>query len=164
MSHSKKKATRTTSNIFAMFTQNQIAEFKEAFQFIDSNKDGLIDKNDLRATFDSLGRLVPEDDLQSMLAEAPGPLNFTMFLSIFGERIMGTDKEEIIKQAFESFDLENSGKVSEKDLRKALLTRGEKLNDTEVDSCFKEAPVDRQGKIEIDSYVKLICGSKNDDE
>jgi hypothetical protein len=36
-----------------------------------------------------LGRLVPEDDLQSMLAEAPGPLNFTMFLSIFGERIMG---------------------------------------------------------------------------
>ena len=86
---SKKRATRTTSNVFAMFTQNQIAEFKEAFQFIDSNKDGIIDRNDLRATFDSLGRIYPDDQLQNMLSEAPGPLNFTMFLSIFGERIAG---------------------------------------------------------------------------
>ena len=86
---SKKRAGRTTSNVFAMFTQNQIAEFKEAFQFIDSNKDGIIDKNDLRATFDSLGRMYPDAELQSMLQEAPGPLNFTMFLSIFGERIAG---------------------------------------------------------------------------
>lgn len=30
--------------------------FLQAFQLIDSNKDGLIDKNDLRATFDSLGK------------------------------------------------------------------------------------------------------------
>lgn len=83
----------------------------QAFQFIDSNKDGIIDKNDLRATFDALGlyiyfimyrlntinvtfsqktgRLYPDSELQSMLSEAPGPLNFTMFLSIFGERIAG---------------------------------------------------------------------------
>lgn len=37
----------------------------------------------------NLGRLVGDNDLQSMLAEAPGPLNFTVFLSIFGERILG---------------------------------------------------------------------------
>lgn len=72
-----------------MFTQNQIAEFKEAFGFIDQDNDQVINKNDLRATFDSLGRIVSEDDLQNMLSEAPGLLNFTMFLSIFGERIMG---------------------------------------------------------------------------
>lgn len=34
---------------------------------------------------------MPEGDLESMLAEAPGLLNFTMFLSIFGERIMGKE-------------------------------------------------------------------------
>lgn len=160
----KKRATRTTSNVFAMFTQNQIAEFKEAFQFIDSNKDGIIDKNDLRATFDSLGRIVPEDDLQSMLAEAPGLLNFTMFLSIFGERIMGIDKEDVIKSAFQSFDLESSGKFSEDNLRRALVTWGEKLTDDEVDNAFREAKIDRHGKIDIDGYVKLICGSKDEEE
>lgn len=72
-----------------MFTQNQIAEFKEAFSFIDSDKDGLINKNDLAVTFDALGRLVKDDDLRQMLEEAPGPINFTMFLGIFGDKIAG---------------------------------------------------------------------------
>ncbi|GBN50085.1 Myosin regulatory light chain [Araneus ventricosus] len=110
----KKTARRATSNVFAMFEQNQIAEFKEAFQLIDSNKDGLIDKNDLRATFDSLGKIVCENDLNSMLSEAPGPINFTMFLTIFGERIAGTDQEEVIKKAFDTFDRDGAGKINEK--------------------------------------------------
>lgn len=35
------------------------------------------------------GRLCTEDELNSMIAEAPGPINFTMFLTIFGERAQG---------------------------------------------------------------------------
>lgn len=35
------------------------------------------------------GKLVSESDLNNMIAEAPGPINFTMFLTIFGERISG---------------------------------------------------------------------------
>lgn len=88
-SDSKKRAVRSTSNVFAMFTQNQIAEFKEAFSFIDSDKDGIINKSDLAVTWDALGRLIKDDDLKQMLSEAPGPINFTMFLSIFGDRIAG---------------------------------------------------------------------------
>ncbi|GIY73990.1 myosin regulatory light polypeptide 9 [Caerostris darwini] len=160
----KKTARRATSNVFAMFEQNQIAEFKEAFQLIDSNKDGLIDKNDLRATFDSLGKMVTETDLNSMLSEAPGPINFTMFLTIFGERIAGTDQEEVIKKAFDTFDPDGAGKINEKKLRKALITWGEKLNNSEVDEAFKEAPVDRDGMIDIHSYVKIICGTAVDEE
>lgn len=160
----KKRAQRATSNVFAMFQQNQIAEFKEAFQLIDSNKDGFIDKNDLRATFDSLGRIVKEDDLDGMIAEATGPINFTMFLTIFGERVSGSDPEDVIKQAFKTFETAETGKVSENQLRKALTTWGEKLLDEEVDEVFREAPIDREGLIDIDSYVKLICGSAQDEE
>ena len=32
-----------------------------------------------------------------MMNEAPGPINFTMFLTMFGERLQGTDPEEVIK-------------------------------------------------------------------
>ncbi|XP_074599811.1 myosin regulatory light polypeptide 9-like [Brevipalpus obovatus] len=159
----KKRATRSTSNVFAMFTQNQIAEFKEAFQFIDSNKDGIIDKNDLKATFDSLGRMYPDEQLQQMLSEAPGPLNFTMFLSIFGERIAGTDGEDTIQTAFKTFDAEGTGMVHESVLKKALMTWGEKLTDDEVETCFREAPMDRQGNIDITAFVKTICGSAEEE-
>jgi len=76
----KRRAQRSGSNVFAMFTQHQVQEFKEAFQLIDQDKDGFISKSDIRATFDSLGRLCTDAELESMVAEAPGPINFTMFL------------------------------------------------------------------------------------
>ncbi|KAH7980985.1 hypothetical protein HPB49_020648 [Dermacentor silvarum] len=151
----KRRAQRATSNVFAMFEQNQIAEFKEAFQMIDSNKDGFVDKNDLRATWDSLGRIIPEKDLDGMIAEATGPINFTMFLTIFGERVSGT-KHVCVSRGF--------GKISEKELKKALMTWGEKFQESEVDEVLKEAPIDRDGNIDINSYVKIICGGTDDEE
>ena len=48
--------------------------------------------------------------LEDMMAEAPGPINFTMFLTMFGEKLNGTDPEEVIRNAFACFDDENSGK------------------------------------------------------
>lgn len=52
----KKRAQRATSNVFAMFDQAQIQEFKEAFNMIDQTKDGLIDKEDLHEMLGSLGK------------------------------------------------------------------------------------------------------------
>lgn len=42
--------------------------------------------------------------------EAPGPINFTMFLTMFGEKLNGTDPEDVIKNAFACFDEEGTGK------------------------------------------------------
>jgi hypothetical protein len=39
---------RATSNIFAMFDQAQIQEFKEAFNMIDQDHDGFISNQDLQ--------------------------------------------------------------------------------------------------------------------
>ena len=52
----KKRAHRATSNVFAMFDQAQIQEFKEAFNMIDQNRDGFIDKEDLHDMLASLGK------------------------------------------------------------------------------------------------------------
>merc|ERR1711951_238002 len=75
----KKKAQRATSNVFAMFDQSQIQEFKEGFNMIDQNRDGFIDKEDLHDMFHSLGKDPPEQYLEDMIKEASGPINFTMF-------------------------------------------------------------------------------------
>lgn len=101
---SKKRAQRSGSNVFAMFTQNQVAQFKEAFSFIDQDKDGIISKHDIRASFDALGRLCSDKELEEMTSEAPGPINFTMFLTVFGDRVQGTDDEDVVTDAFSRFD------------------------------------------------------------
>ncbi|WP_411025098.1 hypothetical protein, partial [Salmonella sp. s54836] len=100
---------RATSNIFAMFDQSQIQEFKEAFNIIDQNRDGFIDSSDLKEMFNNLGKDVADTYVQSMLDEAHGPLNFTMFLTLFGEKLNGTDPEDVIKNAFACFDDEGPG-------------------------------------------------------
>jgi len=64
--------------------------------------------------------------------EAPGPINFTMFLTLFGERLQGTDPEDVIKNAFGCFDEENSGIMNEERLRELLTTMGDRFTDEEV--------------------------------
>uniref|UniRef100_A0A2K6STF8 EF-hand domain-containing protein n=1 Tax=Saimiri boliviensis boliviensis TaxID=39432 RepID=A0A2K6STF8_SAIBB len=79
----KKRPQHATSNVFAMFDQSQIQEFKEAFNMIDQNRDGFIDKEDLHDMLASLGKNPTDAYLDAMMNEAPGPINFTMFLTMF---------------------------------------------------------------------------------
>ena len=52
----------------------------------------------------------PSDEyLEAMMTEAPGPINFTMFLTMFGEKLNGTDPEDVIRNAFACFDEEGTG-------------------------------------------------------
>jgi len=158
---SKKRAARTGSNVFAMFTQHQVQEFKEAFQMIDQDKDGFLSKNDIRATFDSLGRLCTDAELESMIKEAPGPINFTTFLTIFGDRTQGTDEEDVILNAFAQYD-EGNGMCNEDTLKHALVTWGEKFSASEADNILAEAPTDGQGNIDIKKFAQIL--TKGDEE
>jgi Ca2+-binding EF-hand superfamily protein len=97
-----------------------------------------------------------------MLQEATGPLNFTQFLAIIGDKIMGQDKEDVIKAAFKTFDTNDTGKVSAKVLKKALMTWGEKLSDAEIEAALADAPIDSKGNVDILQYVKTISGSKEE--
>uniref|UniRef100_UPI00398ECCE7 myosin regulatory light chain 11-like n=1 Tax=Pristiophorus japonicus TaxID=55135 RepID=UPI00398ECCE7 len=86
----KRASAEGSSNVFSMFDQTQIQEFKEAFTVIDQNRDGIIGKDDLAGTFAAMGRLnVKGDELDAMIKEASGPINFTVFLTMFGEKLKG---------------------------------------------------------------------------
>lgn len=64
--------------------------------------------------------------------DAPGPINFTMFLTLFGERLQGTDPEDVIKNAFGCFDENNEGVINEERLRELLVTMGDRFTDEDV--------------------------------
>ena len=151
----KKRAQRATSNVFAMFNQDQIQEFKEAFNMIDQNRDGFIDHEDLHDMLASLGKDPSEDYLEGMMSEAPGPINFTMFLTMFGERLQGTDPEDVIKNAFGCFDEDNVGVLHEERLRELLTTIGDRFTDDEVDEMFREAPI-KNGMFDYAEFTRTL--------
>jgi len=157
----KKKVQRSGSNVFAMFTQQQVQVFKEAFQMIDQDKDGFISKNDIRQTFDSLGRLCTEDELTSMVNEAPGPINFTMFLTIFGDRAQGTDDEQVVLNAFAQYD-DGNGTCDEEILKHSLTTWGEKFTMQEWQTMVSEAPM-AGSKIDVKKWAKMITGGGDEE-
>jgi hypothetical protein len=75
------------------------------------NRDGFIDKEDLHDMLASLGKDPTDEYLEDMMSDAPGAINFTMFLTLFGERLQGTDPEDVIRNAFGCFDEENQASV-----------------------------------------------------
>ncbi|KAH0515649.1 Myosin regulatory light polypeptide 9 [Microtus ochrogaster] len=169
----KKRPQRATSNVFAMFDQSQIQEFKEAFNMIDQNRDGFIDKEDLHDMLASLGSIAltahlaerKTEYLEGMMSEAPGPINFTMFLTMFGEKLNGTDPEDVIRNAFACFDEEASGFIHEDHLRELLTTMGDRFTDEEVDEMYREAPIDKKGNFNYVEFTRILKhGAKDKDD
>jgi len=76
---------------------------------IDQNRDGFVDKDDLIEMMTSLGKNPTDELVDAMVQEASGPINFTMFLTLFGDKLSGTDPEDVIVNAFACFDEKHTG-------------------------------------------------------
>ncbi|CAI5649701.1 unnamed protein product [Oreochromis niloticus] len=167
---------KSSSNVFSMFEQSQIQEFKEscatyvffilqAFGCIDQDRDGVIKKQDLKETYAQLGKLnVKEEELDEMLNEGKGPINFTVFLTLFGEKLSGTDPEDTILAAFKLFDPNGTGFVNKDEFRRLLMNQADKFTAEEVDQAFALAPIDPTGNIDYKSLCYIITHGDEKEE
>ena len=75
---------------------------------MDIDKDGVINKTDLRASFDNVGRLVMDDELNQMLSEVGGPCNYDNMIKMFEAKMAGgiNDPDDLVVNAFKAFDEE----------------------------------------------------------
>ncbi|XP_030764711.1 myosin regulatory light chain 2-like [Sitophilus oryzae] len=148
----------------SMFTQAQVAEFKEAFQIMDHDKDGIISKEDLRATFDMVGKIASEKELDEMVHEASGPINLTQLLGLFGNRMAetgGTDEDEVVVAAFKSFD--EDGVIPGEKFRVALMTYGDKFTEKEVNDAFDAMDIDDDGNIDTAALITLLTATTEEE-
>lgn len=157
-----KRAQRATSNVFALFNQSQIQEFKEAFTMIDQNRDGIIDVGDLQNIYQQIGRELADKDAKEMLKESPKELNFTHFLTLFGEKLHGTDPEAALRDAFKLFDEDNKGVMSEEYVKDLLMNVGDQFSKDEIKQVWKEAPIEG-GQLDYLKLVAIIKRGKDDE-
>ncbi|XP_072340114.1 myosin regulatory light chain 2, skeletal muscle [Scyliorhinus torazame] len=153
----KKRAAEGSSNVFSMFDQTQIQEFKEAFTVIDQNRDGIIGKDDLAGTFAAVGRMnVKGDELEAMIKEAPGPINFTVFLTMFGEKLKGADPEDVIMAAFKILDPEAKGTIKKSFLEEMLTTQCDRFSPDEMKNLWAAFPPDVGGNVDYKNICYVI--------
>ena len=86
-----------------------------------------------------------------------------VFLTLFGEKLTGSDPEDVIRNAFLALDEERTGKISEERLRELLMTIGDRYNDEEVDELFKEAPI-KNDLFDYQEFVKILKYGKKDQD
>jgi calmodulin len=83
-------------------TEEQIAEFKEAFSLFDKDGDGTITTKELGTAMRSLGQNPTEAELQDMVnevdADGNGTIDFLEFLTMMARKMKDTDSEEELKE------------------------------------------------------------------
>jgi len=146
------------------FSQEQIDMYKECFKLMDVDKDGTLSKNDLRAAFDNVGKLMDESELDSMLGEVGGSCTFDAMVKMFQEKMAGgsNDPDDLIVRAFKAYEVE--GKIEAEMFRHALMNFGDKFNKAEVDDIFGEFEVDDDGFIESKAVIGLFVAGGGEEK
>ncbi|CBY22048.1 unnamed protein product [Oikopleura dioica] len=161
----QKKKAKSSSNVFSMFEQQQIQEFKEAFGMIDANRDGFIDKEDLRSTYASLGiRDIDTKKVEAMMEEANAQsINFTAFLNMLADKLHGTDPEDVIVSAFKLFDPDGKGVISKQKLDEVLTHTGERFTAKELESVYSFTTPDADGMVDYKALCYVITHGQEEE-
>ncbi|OCT61827.1 hypothetical protein XELAEV_18047856mg [Xenopus laevis] len=136
-----------------------------AFTVIDQNRDGIIDKEDLRDTFAAMGRVnVKNEELEEMVKEASGPINFTVFLTMFGEKLKGADPEDVITGAFKVLDPEAKGSIKKQFLEELLTTQCDRFTPDEIKNMWTAFPPDVAGNVDYKNICYVITHGEDKDQ
>merc|ERR1712146_51438 len=142
--------TSTMANSADNLTEEQIAEFKEAFSLFDKDGDGTITTKELGTVMRSLGQNPPRQSCRTDQRGRCGRFGHHRLPGVpqpdgpedEGHRLRGGDQG-----AFKVFDKDGNGFISAAELRHVMTNLGEKLTDEEVDEMIREADVDGDGQI-----------------
>jgi len=144
------------------FSEEQLQMYKDCFKLMDINKDGTIDKNDLRGAFDNVGVLMTEGELDGLLGEIGGACTYDNMVKMFQEKMAGdgNDSDDLIVQAFKAYDQE--GKIDSKMFQHALMTWGDKMTKAEIDDIFGEFEIDEDYMIKSKDIIGLFVAVKEE--
>merc|ERR1712053_38299 len=146
------------------FSEEQLQMGKECFKLMDVNKDGTLDKNDLRGAFDNVGVLMSEGELDGLLGEISGACTFENMVAMFQEKMAGdgNDSDDLIVSAFKAYDHE--GKIDSKMFTHALMTWGDKMTKAEIDDVFGEFDIDEDYLIKTKDVIGMFVAVKEEEK
>ena len=148
-----------SNNIINILTEEQIVEFKEAFQIFDKDGDGSINTKELGSVMRSLGQNLSEEEIQKMIEEVDkddsGTIDFREFLGLITKKIKEKDNDEELCEAFRLFDKDGDGQISAHEFRYVMMTSGD-LNEQEIENMIREVDTDGDGYIDYPEFIRVM--------
>merc|ERR1711870_3690 len=131
---------------------------KEAFGVFDTNKDGLLDPQDIAQVIRAIGKNPTQKEANEIAKEAGGPVTVDQVAKFCKRKFpKPSDQDRGMRAAFEALDKDGNGTIMEAELRQILTTLGDALTIKELDLILREIETDSFGNIYYDSFVdKLV--------
>ncbi|GMJ12193.1 calmodulin-like 11 [Hibiscus trionum] len=146
-----------------VMSEEQVAEFREAFCLFDKDGDGCISMEELAVVIKSLDHDPTEEELRSMINEVDtdgnGAIEFGEFLNLMARKLKEAESEEELEEAFRVFDKDQDGYISPYELRQVMVNMGETLTDEELDQMIREADLDGDGQVNYEEFLRMMLAS-----
>ncbi|KAJ1022270.1 hypothetical protein NDA13_005181 [Ustilago tritici] len=150
---------QSSSALYTAFSPKQIQGFQEAFNMIDTDSDGLITRSDISTMLQNLALPSDPATLESYFKHSSpnNGVNFTQFLTMFGEHLAELDDQTVLMEAFECFDEKDVGKIDAQELRFWLSQVGDKMTEREIDRLLAGPFMDKSGKtFDYKAFVEAV--------
>ncbi|KAL4884326.1 hypothetical protein BJY04DRAFT_6418 [Aspergillus karnatakaensis] len=109
-----------TSDAAARLAPAQLREIREAFQVLDRDNDGFVDKDDVADVLANVGQ-DPSNLFQFFPPGSASTINFPTFLNTLSQLLAPLSSRQELTNALAAFDEDDSGQVDVDELRDALL-------------------------------------------
>ena len=142
-------------------TDENLKECKIIFDLIDKDKDTKITPEELGPALRVCGASPSQQELEMAIqgsGDQSNLINFEKFIDIYEKLINNQDSEEDIINELKKLDKNGSGTITVNDLRNLLANYGDVLTKEEVDDVVQEANADKNGKINIEKFAKILLG------
>ncbi|KAL2798254.1 calmodulin [Aspergillus keveii] len=109
-----------TSDAAARLAPTQLREIREAFQVLDRDNDGFVDKDDVADVLANIGQ-DPSTLSQFFPPGGAATINFPTFLNTLSHLLSPLSSRQELMNALSAFDEDDSGQIDVDELRDALL-------------------------------------------
>ena len=141
--------------------ESVILKYKEAFDMFDKNQTGIISATDLTKIMKNFGYHISRNQVEEKIIEinpnGEGELDFEEFVTLMEEYERKKDRNDndIILNAFISFDKDNDGKINNDEFKYILSKLGHSFTEEECNTFFKECNLDKDGLLNYKDFINF---------
>ncbi|CAF0887003.1 unnamed protein product [Rotaria sordida] len=130
------------------------AQLLDAFQLFDTNKDGAISFDELRAVCQKLQ--MPIDTMRlKYLFHNRDNISFDEFCRIVQD-YRSNSNDAYFQETFNAFDKNSDGYITTKEIKQTMKELGEPITDKQAKAMLKSADSNRDGKLSKDEFRTLF--------
>ncbi|GMJ03227.1 calcium-dependent protein kinase 13 [Hibiscus trionum] len=156
MNRFKRKALRVIAEFLSV---EEVEDIKVMFNKMDTDNDGIVSVEELKAGFRNFGSQLAESEVQMLIeavdANGKGTLDYGEFLAV-SLHLQRLANDEHLRKAFSYFDKDGNGFIEPDELRDALMEDGADDCTNVANDIFQEVDTDKDGRISYDEFAAMM--------